>query len=437
MKGDLMYDNIIKIYELEGIRDNIETIESTVINNEITLHIKLKKININCPYCEFNDSKIKEYVNKKITHSISTTRKVYINFKRRRFLCKLCNKTYYENDPFTSTNNTISNLTIMNILDHLKSYEHTFKGTANIFNVSDRTVINIFDKYVVPKRKTLPKVLCIDEVHIKSGIKYPYACVLLDFETNKIVDVLKTRHKDYLINYFESIKYSELKNVEIVVMDMWGTYRDVVKKVFPNAKVVVDAFHVVQLINKILDKKRVQIMNRFISNPSKDLNYMNDFGYLLKRFRWMITKNPDNIVAKYYYIPKYKISVYKNELLDHLLSSDKELIELYKIREEYSKFNRRSTSSDAKDKLMELINKFTTHELEEIRQYGYTLNRWKKEILNSFTDKKGFRYSNGKLESRNRQIKTIIRNGMGYKSIIRLRARIMYSINKDVPLKLN
>lgn len=86
---------------------------------------------------------------------------------------------------------------------------------------------------------------------------------------------------------------------------------------------------------------------------------------------------------------------------------------------------------------MELINKFTTHELEEIRQYGYTLNRWKKEILNSFTDKKGFRYSNGKLESRNRQIKTIIRNGMGYTSIIRLRARIMYSINKDVPLKLN
>ena len=39
-----MYDNIIKIYELEGIRDNIETIESTVINNEITLHIKLKKL---------------------------------------------------------------------------------------------------------------------------------------------------------------------------------------------------------------------------------------------------------------------------------------------------------------------------------------------------------------------------------------------------------
>lgn len=41
-----------------------------------------------------------------------------------------------------------------------------------------------------------------------------------------------------------------------------------------------------------------------------------------------------------------------------------------------------------------------------------------------------------KLESRNRQIKNIIRNSFGVVNFQRFRARVMYSINKSIPLNI-
>ena len=64
------------------------------------------------------------------------------------------------------------------------------------------------------------------------------------------------------------------------------------------------------------------------------------------------------------------------------------------------------------------------------------LDRWKIEIFNSFHKHNGIRYSNAKLESKNRQIKTIIRNAFGYVNFNRFRARVIYSLNKDTSIKI-
>lgn len=271
-------------YELEHLRNKILFIDTTVDNSGLYLHIKLKVISTNCSHCMFKRYLINDYVKTKITHSITLTRKVYIIYYRRRYKCKSCNKTFYENDPFTDHKFRLSKLTIMNILEYLKDVNHSFTSAAKLFNVSVNTVINVFDQYIKPKRRKLPKVLCIDEVHIKSNIKYPYACVLLDFDNSKIVDVLKIRRKEFLNRYFDSLTTKELDNVEYVVMDLWSPYKDVIKRFMPKAKIVADAFHVITNINRILDKKRTHVMNYYLGLKNDNLNYSNDFGYLLKKY---------------------------------------------------------------------------------------------------------------------------------------------------------
>ena len=37
---------------------------------------------------------------------------------------------------------------------------------------------------------------------------------------------------------------------------MWETYRDVSKVMFPNAKIAVDSFHVMQNVNRAIDRVR-------------------------------------------------------------------------------------------------------------------------------------------------------------------------------------
>lgn len=106
------------------------------------------------------------------------------------------------------------------------------------------------------------------------------------------------------------------------------------------------------------------------------------------------------------------------------------------MKHTYQRFNKVTKFEDSKGHLEELIELFIHHDIEEIREYGRTLFRWKKEIINSFFRHNCVRYSNGKLESRNRQIKTIIRNAFGFKNFYRFRAKVLYSINKDVPINL-
>lgn len=49
------------------------------------------------------------------------------------------------------------------------------------------------------------------------------------------------------------------EQVEEVSVDMWGGFPKVVQEVFPNAKFVIDRFHVMKAVNEELNKIRKQV----------------------------------------------------------------------------------------------------------------------------------------------------------------------------------
>lgn len=59
---------------------------------------------------------------------------------------------------------------------------------------------------------------------------------------------------------------------------------------------------------------------------------------------------------------------------------------------------------------------------------------WKTEIKNSFIRYQGKRLSNGPIEGTNSRIKTILKSANGDTNFNRLRNRIIYSLNKDIPI---
>src|SRR5690554_7326598 len=50
------------------------------------------------------------------------------------------------------------------------------------------------------------------------------------------------------------MKLKDRQKVEIVSMDMWNPYRAAVKAVLPQARIVVDKFHVVRMANDALER---------------------------------------------------------------------------------------------------------------------------------------------------------------------------------------
>ena len=173
-------------------------------------------------------------------------------------------------------------------------------------NISPTAAAYIFDRHVNISRRKLPECICIDEVYAFSSSKGDYVCVLLDFNSQNVIDLLPSRRKYDLMNYLSLIPREERLNVKVVSTDMWETYRIVTKLMFPNAVNSLDKFHLVQEFNRRLERIRIDAMNRVKPNPNfKEINHsscevtkhreMQKQYYVLKKFNWLLLKNDDKI----------------------------------------------------------------------------------------------------------------------------------------------
>lgn len=420
----MSYDTI-NVLHLEPFQGKISILETRKEKQTLIIELRTNITKMTCPACHGENTKFHSYQYKRIIHSILTNGPSIIRFHHRKFKCLVCKKIFYEPNPIVNKHEMISLYTKTSILNYLKGHNHTFTSTAIHYYVSTQKVLDIFDKHVEAKRQHLPKVINIDEFYTSKAHPYKYACVLYDFINKKIVDVLPTRHKHYLINYFARIPNSGLNRVEVVIMDMWDTYKEVITRCIPKAKIEVG-----QNVRRL----RIDVMQQYKTEKSPLVN-QDMYYYMLKKFHYFFMKNYEDISHKRIYIHKMKSYWHKSEILHYLLSINDELASAYKLKERYREFNLTADYEHCDEELNDLIITFRNHTNFGFRTFGKMIERWKLEIKNSFLIYDHRRISNGPIESTNNKIKTIIKTSNGIQSFIRLRNKIMYSINKDIPIK--
>lgn len=430
-----MKNDIIKLLNLEKFNLHINKLDTVKNDNILFCYITLENNKDKCPLCN-SEGIVKEYVKKKLTHSISNNNPCFIIYNARRFYCKICKHTYYEKNPFALKNNKLSLYTIYAVLNDLKDHTVTFKNIANKYNISVTSVINIFDSYIVANRRHLPEAICIDEFYTSKKRQYKYACVFMDFLSKKIIYVYPSRRKDRLTSELSFIPKNERLNVKYVIIDMWDTYRDLSSIYFPNCKIAVDSFHVIKHLNDAIDSIRLKVMKKFDKHTNTLIQ--NDiYYYMLKKYHFFFTMNFENIFNGQTYIRKLKTRWTKHEIRNYLFSIDDDLKNAYILKERYREFNLTADYETCDQEFEELINDFLNSKHEEFWTFGKLLYHWKKEIKNSFIRYQGKRLSNGPIEGANSRIKTILKSANGYTNFNRLRNRIMYSLNKDIPIKGN
>ena len=446
---------VLEIFNLE--QENVEKFEACrgiaydndrVRKNVTIVTVTLKPRPTVCPACGQQNYVVKCYEEKQIKHSILNNRPLLLNYRARRYRCQVCRRTFYERNPFVFKNQKISADTVICILMDLRKPEVTFTQIAERYNISPTSVASIFDQHVDMKRLPLPAYMDIDESYSFKTPESSYVCMFIDYETGEPIDILPSRKKEDLLAYFKKIPLSERKNVKIVGMDMYNTYREVVKEVFPNAYISADVFHVVKDMNNKADTIRIRIMKRF---KSDSVEY-----YLLKHFNWMLFKDQNSVdrdgkllfdpARERKYNHKLRMELNYKEILNRILEIDPELRQAIELKEKCVDFYENSTYSTAKKKLNGLIGEFENASTEEMRNFGGTLRNWRNEIVNSFivvshtyeVDRKDGQVvskanmvNSGVMERRNSSVKTIkkVTNGMG--NWPRFRNRVLYALRKD------
>ena len=397
--------------------DSLDCIDDS--NGNLTLTIKLlRKESDVCPACD-KPGRIHGYNTKKLNHSIFANRKCIIIFKQRRYKCVDCDLTFSESNPFAKRNGKITHETKINVLKDLKRTNVTYNQVAGRYNITATEVQRIFDKHVNIEPHALPEALSIDEHYFpNSDYDGLYMFIMMDFRTGELIDIYPDRKKSYLISKFSAIKNrtyndkthtSELSRVKYISMDLNDYYRQVCKLYFPNAIICADEFHVIKNLNDYFDNVR----KRCRRNCDSDL-----YIYLLTKFECVLSVDADlDNIGKY----NRKLGRYINYrgIRELIFEAFPDIRIAYELKEDYILFNRTATLNNAETELEKLIEAFKNCSIKEYKAFSSLLINWKKEIVNSF------------IESRNRQIGSLIYNANGLSNFKRTRNRIMYGINKN------
>jgi len=404
---------------------NVEIISDT---SEITfIDIELKDNRPFCPFCFQNNIVIKDYYKVKIKNSIIRKHKLYVEIKIRRYKCKCCNKTFKQNFNFYEDNQCISK-NIKQICQLMLMDRVSMEYIAKELDINKKTVINILDELPEPKRLILPNVICLDEFHFsnanhKAG-KYP--CVISNPFNTELIDIIESRRKDYLIEYFQKISFVERNNVKYFISDMNETYRSIYKIFFKNAVHIVDHFHIVKLFTEAIQKIRIKIMKSYPPNSK-------EYKYLKKNWKLFLMKRFDLKDNKFV---NHRTGVvhYTLDSIDMVLKAFPDLFDIYWAKEEFSSSMLKLHNYDeTKNRIDFFINKFSKSLNKELNNIGNTFKNWYKEIVNSYSKNTyGVVLTNAMAESNNNYIQTLINIGYGYTNFNRLRKRILYmSSNKN------
>ena len=84
--------------------------------------------------------------------------------------------------------------------------------------------------------------------------------IVLDASTHQIIKILPTCYKHTIMTYFKHCPELIHRHVKTVSMDLNYYYAAMVRELFLNAQVILDHFHITQMLNRSFNACRVQMM---------------------------------------------------------------------------------------------------------------------------------------------------------------------------------
>ena len=451
---------------MNSITDLLDLEDSEIIVDDIQIQDQTKTIVLStvpiahfCPSCGFKMHSRGIKV-RTINHPIlQDGYSLVLVLKQRRWRCTNpdCRYDLSESIKFVNKNRRTTNSTDLLIIDAYRNLLETSTSIANRFHVSDTYAHEVFDRFVKLDRLPLTDVISVDEVFLDMDDNCKYALVIQDFHTGDPIDLLRSRRVSVTEPYFAAIPPEERYGVKYLISDMYNQYIAYVDKYFPNAVAVVDSFHVIQWIIRMIDNYIRQLLKKYRQRDRErqeqlSAEYgrpvslpMSDEVYLLQKYRWLILSNQSNI---HYHSdvrmdPHFRVLMNTYDYEDALFRLDPKLKDYRDEKELYVCFNSRNAGRpiEARAELSELIIHYSESKHEIFRDFASLLEKYQDPIINSFimVEKIGngkiydSRLSNGPIESINRKVKDLKRLGHGFRNFEHFRNRFLYA-TRAVPV---
>ena len=397
--------------ELIGIKDqNIKISLVFETDTHIEIQAKLDYPAPSCPHCHGKMIKYDFQKTSKIPLLEQAGTPTLLRLKKRRFQCKSCKRVTVAETSIVEKNCQISNL-VRQKVTQLLTEKMALTDIARRFRVSTSTVYRKLDQFTFKEHfDKLPAVMSWDEFGFKKG---DLAFIAQNYETNEIITILDNRRQTTIRNYFLKYPLKARQKVQFITMDMSGAYIPLAKKLFPNAKIVLDRFHIIQHLGRAFLKTRIAIMNQF---DKKSLPYR-----ALKNHWRLFQKDSRKLSLNSFYSKTFRQTLAPHEVVEKTLGFSKELTDYYTLYQ-LLLFHFQEKRVDEFFELIEENRSKVNHYFQTVFR---TFLKHKQYIQNALeTD-----YSNAKLEATNKLIKDIKRLGFGFRNFINFKKRVFITLN--------
>lgn len=347
----LHIDHTTQLLDLANIFvDKIENHEE-----EFYIHISTSRSSQLCPSCGKTTDLIHDYRTQKIKDIGLYGKKSYLMLRKRRYVCRQCGKRFYEKYEFLPRYAHCSQRLYLSIFQAMAS-KASCKDIARSHNVSATTAARVFSLRAYSSHPPLPEVMGIDEFKGNTGGE-KYNCILTDILGKRITDILPSRKKERLREYFRRYTKEERNKVKVFVCDMWRDYREI-SELFPNAVLVTDKYHWVRQMIWATENVRKRVQKQFPKN--KRLHF--------KRNKYVLLS------------PREKLSMDDGIVLEYMLNQNTDLYNAWQLKEMFYKFERSESYDEASKRLREFILAAEGLEIPEFTACITAMHNWSKSI---------------------------------------------------------
>jgi len=372
----------------------------TVTATTIEITCTLTDTQTRCPCCDVVCTVVNDRTTRRLRDLNISERAVYLVVSVRQFRCRTCGSCPTERLPFADANKSYTHRQARYVFALCRKQAYTEVGA--VVGMHAKTVERLVLDHCrqaeqLPQRYADLRRLGIDEQSHRKG-KKNFICVLTNLDTGTLVDVLPNRKKKTLVAYFEKLGPDFCQQITAVSCDLWRPYLAVVATCFPQATLVLDRFHVVQLLNRCLDAFRQRLRKAAPDEAAyKPLKWL-----LFKQYHRLSDAELDTIQAAFAKNAELKTAYFLREAFHHIL-------------------DRPQAVSSAITLLDKWISGIQAQKITLFDSFIRTLKRYQEPIANYVKEN----LSNAVTEGINNLVRSIRRCAFGMPNFQNLRLRVM------------
>ncbi len=225
-------------------------------------------------------------------------RRLRIHFRRKRFKCA-CGKHLLQPLVDVTKNRAVTKRCAKYIA--MEALCRPFDAVAQNVGVSSKTIKEIFADFVCElesaRKIRAPQVLGIDGVCVgRRKYKTTY-CLLTDISKLQVLELLGKSTEMELARFLKQLPYQN--NVKVVAIDMSVGFRVVVERCLPHAKIVIDPFHVLRMLNDAVNAV-VRAKQEGLTGTQRRTLMKGGNRFLLLKRRFELTKGEQDKMEKWF-----------------------------------------------------------------------------------------------------------------------------------------